>query len=65
MLVFTQSDVDARLSRNAELLAEATRNRATAAATQPSPPTKPLPAGRIRVSLRQSIASLVTLFAIG
>ena len=65
MLVITQSHIDTRLSRNADLLAEAARHRLIAAATQPSRSTLPRPVARIRVVLRQSVASLVTLFAIG
>jgi hypothetical protein len=65
MLVITQSHIDTRLSRNAELLSEAARDRLIAAATQPSNSTLPRPVARIRVVLRHSVASLVTLFAIG
>ena len=73
MLVITRSHVDARLSRNADLLAEAARDRLTAAATQPSHSTMPRPVGLIRLLLRYdallasvaAVASLLALVSIG
>jgi len=73
MLVITRSQVDARLSRNADLLAEAARDRFIAATTQSAPSATPRPVGRIRLLLRYdtllasvaAVASLVALVSIG
>jgi hypothetical protein len=59
MLVITQSHIDARLSRNADLLADAARDRLVTAASQSSPTATPRPAGRIRAGLRHAGAALL------
>ncbi len=64
MLVNTQNDTDARLSRNADLLAEATRNRLIAARQSPHS-AMPTPIGRLRAGLRQAVTSLLALVWIG
>ena len=61
----TRSHIDAARFRYDDLLAEATRTRLITAATQPSPSATRRTVGRLRAGLRQAVASLVALAAIG
>ena len=63
--MITRSHIDAAQFRYDDLLAEAARTRLITTATQFSPSTTPRTLGRIRASLRQAVASLVALAAIG
>jgi hypothetical protein len=64
-VIITPTPIRVTDDRRRDLLAATARARLIAAATRPSSSSTPRPVGRIHVSLRQAVASLVALAAIG
>jgi len=64
-MMITPTEVRVTEDRRQDLLAAAARARLTTPATRPAPSAAPRPVGRLRAGLRQAVASLLTLAALG
>jgi hypothetical protein len=64
-MIITPTQIRVTEDRRQDLLAATARARLIAAVIQPSSSAAPQPVGRIRVSLRQAVASLAAFVAIG
>ena len=64
-MIITPTQIRVTEDRRQDLLAATARARLVAAATRSSPSATPRPVGRIRFSLRQAVAALAAVVAVG
>jgi hypothetical protein len=64
-MIITPPQIRVTDDRRQDLLAAAARARLISAATQPAPSAAARPVARVRTGLRQAVATLVALAAIG